>query len=70
MSGKKSVGIEELCADLEKNYKGATFCDCRKNYRVKDIDTGTTDAILKKLNGFLKERDVKIIFLVAEEIDG
>ena len=67
MSGKKFVGIDELCADLIENYKGATFRDWGKNYRVKDIDTGTTDAILKKLDGFLKKRDVKIIFLVAEE---
>lgn len=67
MSGKKFVGIDELCAELREKYKGATFCDCRKNYRVKDIDTGTTDAILKKLDGLFNKRDVKIIFLVAEE---
>lgn len=70
MSGKKFVGIDELCTDLKENYSGAFFRDWSKNYRVTDIDTGTTGAVLEKLKGFLNKRDVKIIFLVAEETDG
>lgn len=71
MSSKKFDSIDALVDDIERNYEGSEVGNRYDGkYRVKEIDTGTTDAILKKLDGFLKKRDVKIIFLVAEEING
>ena len=70
-NGKKFDSIDALVDDIECNYKYSEVGNRYDGkYRVKEIDTGTTDAILKKLEGFLKKRDVKIIFLVAEEING
>ncbi len=64
---KKSVGKKSFDKKFYSSNEHADWC---KNYRVKDIDTGMTDAILQKLDGLLSKRDIKIIFLVAEETDG
>lgn len=70
-SGKKFDSIDALVDDIERNYKGSEvgkrFND---KYRVTTVDSETGLLIREKLKGFLNKRDVKIIFLVAEEIDG
>lgn len=80
MSGKKFDGIDALVDDIKANYLDAEFGKqqsstgyqviCNGKYRVTTVDSGALLANLEKLNGFLSKRDVKIIFLVAEEIDG
>ena len=74
--------INDLCDDINRNYSGAevgkinndnyrvTVGNNDGNYRVTEVGTGTIGVILEKLNGFLSKRDVKIIFLIAEETDG
>ena len=68
MSDKESAdyNIDELVKDIKAKYLDAAF----GKYRVTTVDSGTLRAVFKKLNGFFNKRDVKIIFLVAEEING
>ena len=80
MSGKSFDGIDALVKDIDANYQGAEVVKkqastgyqviCNGKYRVTTVDSETSLAILEKLRGLLTKRDVKIIFLVAEEIDG
>ena len=68
MSGAQFSGIDELVADIDAKYRGAEVDDrFNGKYRVTTVDSGTLSAIFEKLNGILSKRDVKIIFLVAEE---
>lgn len=79
MSGKKFDGIDALVDDIKANYLDAEFGKqqsstgyqviCNGKYRVTNVDSETLRAVFKKLRGLLTKRDVKIIFLVAEEID-
>lgn len=68
MNGKKFSSIDELVKDLIVNYRGSEIGNIYDGkHIVIDADTGTIGAILGKLNGFLDKRDVKIIYLIAEE---
>ena len=69
MNGKN--GIDALVDDIKDKYLDAEVGDrFNGKYRVTTVDSETSLAIFEKLKGFLTKRDVKIIFLVAEEIDG
>lgn len=71
MSGKNFDSIDALVKDIEAKYLGAEIGDrFNGKYRVTTVDSETSLAIFEKMKGFLTKRDVKIIFLVAEEIDG
>lgn len=71
MSGKKFDSIDALVNDIKANYLNAEFGNRYDGkYRVTTVDSETSTAIFEKLKGFLTKRAVKIIFLVAEEIDG
>jgi hypothetical protein len=68
LNGKKFANIDELCADIKRNYKGSEIGNIYDGkHIVIDADTGTIDVALKKLNGVLNKKDVKIIYLIAEE---
>jgi len=70
-NGKKFDSIDALCDDIDSNYKGSKVGNrFNDKYRVTTVDSETGLFILEKLKGFLNKRDVKIIFLVVEEIDG
>jgi len=70
-SGKKFDSIDALVNDLKRNYDGTEVGNrFNDKYRVTTIDSETGLFIWEKLKGFLNKRDVKIIFLVVEEIDG
>ena len=78
MSDKESAdyNIDELVKDIKAKYLNVEVGDrFNGKYRVTTVDSETSRAIFEKLKGlfkglFLTKRDVKIIFLVAEEIDG
>ena len=72
MSGKKFDGIDALVDDIKANYLYAEFGNRYDGkYRVTTVASGALLANLEKLKRlFSPKRDVKIIFLVAEEIDG
>ena len=68
MNGKKFSDRDEFVKDLIANYRDSEIGNTYDGkYIVIDADTGTIDVALKKLNGFLNKKDVKIIYLIAEE---
>ena len=67
MNGKKFVGIDELCDDINRNYSGATFKDWGKSYRVVSVGEGTPESIIERLTA---RKKTKLVYLIAEEING
>ena len=69
MNGKKFVSIDELRADIERNYKGSEVGNNYDGkYRVVSVGEGTPESIIERLKA---PKKTKLIYLiVVKETDG
>ena len=70
MNGKKFVSIDELRADIERNYKGSEVGNIYDGkYRVASVGEGTPESMIERFRRAVTLKKTKLIYLIVEETD-
>ena len=68
MNDKKFANIDELCADIDRNYLGSQVGNIYDGkYRVTSVGSGTVESILERL---MTRKKTKLVYLILEDNDG